>query len=55
MMNPLLFCAAYGNEDSMDVLVTAGADQNVTDKAGLTVFHYACRSQNLRTLRFLVY
>ena len=53
-VNPLLFCAAHGYEDGLEALLRAGVDKNVTDKAGLTVIHHACRSQNLRTLRYMI-
>ena len=52
--NPLLFCAAHGCEGGFKALLKAGAPKNVTDRAGLTVIHHACRSQNLRTLRYLI-
>ena len=53
-VNPLLFCAAHGCEGGLEALLKAGAPKNVTDRAGLTVIHHACRSQNLRTLRYII-
>ena len=52
-ITPLMYCASYGDENCMKVLVGAGADPKVRDMSGLTVLHYACKTQNAKVLQYI--
>lgn len=47
---PLLLAAEYGNDASIDVLVTNGADVNQTDQNGRCALHYAVEWYHRKTV-----
>ena len=53
-MTSLMLCASKGNDESMKILISAGANVEVRDKAGLSVMHYACKSQNKYTIEYIL-
>ena len=38
----------------MKIFIDAGAKVDVRDRAGLTVMHHACKSQNVNTIRYML-
>ena len=49
-----MLCASKGNDEIMKILINAGANVEVRDRAGLTVMHYACKSQNVNTVGYML-
>lgn len=45
--SPLHFASLHGNRAMVDMLLSNGADPNLTCDAGMTAFHFACRSVTL--------
>ncbi|XP_041734885.1 palmitoyltransferase akr1 [Coregonus clupeaformis] len=45
--SPLHFASLHGNRAMVDLLLSNGADPNLTCDAGMTAFHFACRHGNV--------
>ena len=50
----LLLCAKNDLADLMRVLVFAGSDVNVRDKVGYTLMHHVCKTNNIKTLKYML-
>ena len=52
---PLIQSAYQGNTEIVKILVSAGADVNLTDSTGGTALMYACISGKSQTVKFLIF
>ena len=52
---PLHYAANYGDEDVVETLLSAGADESAVDCNGYTALHYACRWAKARAVDRLVW
>ena len=46
-MTPLMVCASEGSMFSFEAIMEFEPDINVTDQAGRTALHFACRAGNV--------
>ena len=53
-MTPLMVVASEGSLASFEVLMEFNPDINLTDLAGRTALHYACRAANIEVARALM-
>ncbi|KAK6334982.1 hypothetical protein TWF718_010423 [Orbilia javanica] len=52
---PLLHAATWlGNEDTLEILLSAGADPNSMNERGLTALHVAVASGNIKAVKILI-
>ena len=50
----LMICASHGSLACMQLILDAGADIQAKDRCGQTAMHYACRSQKIENLEFML-
>ena len=50
----VMHASKHGLKDAVEVLLTAGADVNETDKRGCTALHHACQKEHLTVAKLLL-